>query len=190
MQIKPKSTSYYSDQNARSGTGANVNSLWQDLIGAGIEFDRKWVVLDIGCRTGITLSNLWKQGCKNVWGIDIGELARDHWKKQNYPFIENLICDDIHEVDLTPDFFDLITISHCLEHLYDPQQILSNMIESLKPNGLLHSIVPIEPEKDFDKYNPHLVRFESHQDHIDFYSKLTMVYQRSKNGNSIIICKK
>lgn len=192
MIIKPKPNSYYSDQNARSGTGANANTLWKDLQNAGITFNSSWSVLDIGCRTGITLNNLWKQGCKNVWGIDIGELARGHWQKQNYPFIGNLFWQDVHKVDLTENYFDLITISHTLEHLYDPNQVLIQMKDSLKVGGLIHSIVPIEPEKDFEKYNPHLVRFETPEDHCKFYTDagLELVHSEFRHGNSIVIVKK
>lgn len=192
MQVKTKPDSYYSDQNARSGTGANANTLWKDLQNAQIKFDKNWCVLDIGCRTGVTLHNLWKQGFKNVYGVDIGELAQQHWIKSKYLFIKNLICDDIHELDFIDETFDLITISHALEHLYDPTLVLGKMIASLKVGGMIHSIVPIEPEGDFDKYDPHLVRFESHEDHLKFYtdSGLELVYSDFRHGNSIVIVKK
>lgn len=192
MKIKPKPDSYYQDQNARSGTGNNVNTLWKDLQLAKIKFDKNWCVLDIGCRTGVTLHNLWKQGCKEVYGVDIGELARQHWIESKYPFIDNLFCDDIHGVDLTENFFNLITISHTLEHLYFPNLVLEKMFSSLKIGGLIHSIVPIEPEGDFDKYDPHLVRFDSHEDHLKFYtdSDLIKVFAEKRHGNSIVIVKK
>lgn len=192
MEIKSKPDSYYQDQNARSGTGNNANTLWKDLQLSGIKFNKDWAVLDIGCRTGVTLHNLWKQGCKEVYGVDIGELAQQRWIKSRYPFIKNLICDDIHELDFIDGTFDLITISHALEHLYDPNLVLGKMISSLKDNGMIHSIVPIEPEGDFDKYDPHLVRFDSHEDHLKFYtdSGLVKIFAEKRHGNSIIIVKR
>lgn len=192
MKIKPKPDSYYSDQNARSGTGANVNTLWKDLQLAKVQFDKNWCVLDIGCRTGITLHDLWKRGFKNVYGVDIGELAQQHWIKSKYVFIKNLIRDDVHKLDFVDESFDLITISHALEHLYDPHLVLRKMISSLKHGGMIHSIVPLDPEADFDKYNPHLVRFESHEDHLKFYtdSGLVKVFDELRHGNSIAIVKK
>jgi 2-polyprenyl-3-methyl-5-hydroxy-6-metoxy-1,4-benzoquinol methylase len=191
MEIKKLTETYYEDQNARSGTGANVNTLWQDLKNAGIKIELNWSILDIGCRNAANLNNLWKQGYKNIFGVDIGELAERDWKKMNLPFINNLIKADIHTIEFEDESFDLITISHTLEHLYNPQLVLEVMTNALKPEGFLHSIVPIEPEWDFRKYDPHLVRFESHQDHINFYSNLKLVYQKeTQHNNSIVIVQK
>lgn len=192
MILKPKPADYYEIQNVRSGSNLNSNTLLKDLRLAKISIDPDWIVLDIGCRTGETLNNLYNKGCKNVHGIDIGENAKMTWILRNYPFLNNLIQMDVHRCN-TDLWFDLITISHTLEHLYNPELVLKKMVSWLSPDGYLHSIVPIEPKENFESYDPHLVNFSDHKEHIEFYVKtgLKRVYDRkSDKGDSVVILQK
>lgn len=193
MQIKEVDNNYYDEQNKRSGSNRNSNTLFESLKAANIRVQSGWKTFDIGCRSGFITNELYRRGC-DVCGIDIGESAKKQWIQNKYPFITQLYCGDIHKFNLPKDYFNLITISHALEHLYDPVFVLNKMISSIKPGGLIHSIVPIEPKHDFEKYPPHLVRFENHEDHCNFYlqSGLKKVYDyyNSRERNSTIIVKK
>ena len=192
MIIKPKPENYYEIQNARSSGSLNSNTLIKDLRLAKISIAPDWTVLDIGCRAGTTLNDLYKRGCERVYGIDIGANAENTWIAKKYPFLNNLIQIDVHKCN-TDLKFDLITISHTLEHLYDPELVLEKMVRWLNFGGYLHSIVPIEPVRNFEKYDPHLVNFSDHEEHIQFYAKtqLRKIYDRkTDHGDSVIILQK
>jgi len=197
MEVKNKSENYFEFQNSRSGGDMNSNTLFDDLKKFKIEIGKDWNILDIGCRQGLMLKRLFESGYRNVYGIDIGEHAKNRWVKEKYPFITNMVQCDVHRGIPFDIQFDLITISHTLEHLYDPELVISLIFDSLKEDGLVHSIVPIEPKSNFDNYDPHLVRFDSHQDHIDLFENtgFTKCFDylndlKVDNHNSILICKK
>ena len=48
----------------------------------------------------------------------------------------------VEELQLPEEKFDLITMSHCLEHTYSPGRVLGQVHRWLKPNGRLLVMVP------------------------------------------------
>ena len=55
---------------------------------------------------------------------------------------EKLKLGMIEEVDYPDNFFDFITFSAVLEHLYDPSAVIQKTLKWLKPGGLIHIEVP------------------------------------------------
>lgn len=97
-------------------------------------------VLDIGCSSGILLTELIQQGFnpKNLYGIDISEKAILLSKKQG---LQNTYVMDAQHINL-PDKFDVIIASDCLEHLENDIEALKNWKSLLKANGRCHIFVP------------------------------------------------
>lgn len=190
MYIKVVGQDYIDAQNGRSGCVINSNTLIDDFKGISLKIDKSWNILDIGCRNCQILGRLWKSGYKNIYGVDIGELAEKTW--ENLPYKSNLKRCDIHDGIPFNVKFDLITISHTLEHLYDPFSVRQLIYNSLTESGLLHSIAPIESESDFIKNHSHVVRFVDHEEHMKFWSHIGIrpIYHRFYNTNSAIICRK
>jgi SAM-dependent methyltransferase len=95
-------------------------------------------VLDVGCGTGGNLKTLQDQG----WtpnGIEISDVAAAHAR--------DLVTGDIHTGTLesapfSPQSFDLILMSHSLEHLPSPVNALRRVHRLLKDDGLLVVSVP------------------------------------------------
>jgi SAM-dependent methyltransferase len=95
-------------------------------------------LLEIGCGSGDQLKILQEVGWK-VCGIEIGPAAASHAR-------ENLGLDvktgTLENTELPPASFDTIILSHVLEHLPDPANVLARVHALLKPNGQLYLAVP------------------------------------------------
>ena len=95
-------------------------------------------VLDVGCGAGGNLKALQEQGWQ-VFGIEISDVAAAHAR--------DLLRADIHTGTLEsapfpPKSFDLVLMSHSLEHLPSPADALRRVHSLLKDNGLLVVSVP------------------------------------------------
>ena len=94
--------------------------------------------LDIGCGGGLISEPLAKHGAQ-VTGIDASqkniEIARLHARDSNVDVdYQQGMIDDI---SATHNNFDVILNLEVLEHVPDPDRLLSSCIKLLKPNGLL-----------------------------------------------------
>lgn len=88
-------------------------------------------VLDFGCGDGYIVNGLQELGVE-AWGIDPDMSASGHT-------IQSRIAPSLSVLrEQTPDLkFDLITMFHVVEHIYDPVAVLSDVASFLKPNGSL-----------------------------------------------------
>ena len=95
-------------------------------------------VLDVGCGVGGNLKTLQDQGW-DPYGIEISEVAAAHARE--------LVTGNIHRGTLEsapfpPQSFDLVFMSHSLEHLPSPVDALRRVHRLLKDDGLLAISVP------------------------------------------------
>lgn len=111
------------------------------LVGRDIKiipYQGQGKILDIGCGSGRTLSLLKKRGW-NVYGIEANsqavDIARNKLGLQVY-------LGNISNVDFQNDFFDVVTMTHTLEHMANPKQILRKVNKILKTSGTLIITVP------------------------------------------------
>jgi SAM-dependent methyltransferase len=185
---------YVQQQSSRSGMLLNSNTVIRDVQLANISLADNSFILDIGCRAGaFSVFDFMKHGYQNVYGIDIGFDAETYWK--NFPLLldTKLKRADIHDGIPFEHAWNFITISHTLEHCYDPSKVVSIMYDSLAEHGYIHSIVPMEASYEhFELHKPHMTMFETHEEHQKFYSDrgLNIVYQALNGVNSILIAKK
>ncbi len=106
--------------------------LLKDLVGEDKE------VLDIGCRDG-ALTRFFVQG-NHVLGLDIDQNALNEAKKLG---IETMIADLNGDWGfLGPKKFDVVVAGEVLEHLYNPEKIMSRVAERLNSGGMLIGSVP------------------------------------------------
>lgn len=101
---------------------------------------KKSSVLDIGCSSGILLSQLNRNGFQsdNLYGVDISEKAINNCKKNG---LNNVFVMDAENIDLKKKF-DIIIASDCLEHLKNDTKALENWRNLLSENGKLYIFVP------------------------------------------------
>lgn len=96
-------------------------------------------ILDIGIRDGAFLNYLKQLGYKNLYGVDIYERTIEITKEKG------IDCEvgNAQTLNLNRKF-DVVVMSHVLEHCPDPSEVLKNVYNHLKKEGILFIEVPIE----------------------------------------------
>ena len=94
-------------------------------------------VLDVGCGFGDLLIYLHQRGC-DVLGVDFDPGAAAIGAEHDVPIAVGDLCD----LELEPSSFDVVVMSHSLEHLADPLGALRRVAQLLRPGGTLHVAVP------------------------------------------------
>jgi SAM-dependent methyltransferase len=98
-------------------------------------------VLDIGCGSGLLLTELARLGWE-VWGIEPDKRAATALKDRLGLADERVVVGPAETARLPAGAFDLVTMSHVLEHLHDPRAVLAGVHRWLRPDGLLRVWVP------------------------------------------------
>ncbi|MEI0549021.1 class I SAM-dependent methyltransferase [Brachyspira intermedia] len=133
-------------------------------------------VCEIGTFDGLLLSIFKKYGC-DVYGYELNDNARLYAKNK-------------YNIDLKPNFlesedkYDIIMLSHVIEHFKNPSEILLKIKNMLKPNGYLYIEVPNSPMKDQCSYEM-LMRYLS-TEHIVNFNKDNLIKFIEKSGLNII----
>ncbi len=117
-------------------------------------------VLEVGCYEGYLLHLLGERGARGL-GIEPSEraaaLGRERWGVEIRTGL-------FEEQELAPEGFDLVALSHVLEHLADPRAALERAWTLLAPGGALFIEVPdvlqprVESAVDFFTFD-HLFNF-------------------------------
>ena len=100
--------------------------------------------LELGCGCGANLVELRRRypGCE-TWGVERHPAAAE--RARGRPGIDHLIVGDAldgERVPLEPGSLDLIVLSHVLEHFAEPEQVLAQCRQWLRPRGRLLVALP------------------------------------------------
>ena len=120
--------------------GSTPKRIWLDHI-ARYKFASRYVkgkkVLDIACGTGYGSKILYDAGAIKVVGVDISneaiEFACTKYRIKNLEFKVG----DIHNLDFSENYFDVITCFETIEHIGNQERALIELKRVLKPKGLL-----------------------------------------------------
>jgi 2-polyprenyl-3-methyl-5-hydroxy-6-metoxy-1,4-benzoquinol methylase len=110
------------------------------------QFPEKGSILDVGCGNGVLLEAFAE--LKSNWtlfGVDPNLPTSN--RVANLPNLGELICGNLADVDNT---FDLIVVSHVLEHVPNPSKLINEMTARLKQGGKILIQVPHTPDNAFD----------------------------------------
>lgn len=110
-----------------------------DLIG------RSGRVLDVGCGNGVALEMFAKCGEWSLGGVEIDPASASDARRRGFEIWEGRFED----VAIPENSFDLIRMSHYLEHVTDPLINLRQACRLLKPGGLLYMETPHIESWDF-----------------------------------------
>lgn len=92
-------------------------------------------ILDVGCASGWMLSKISEKYPKaQCTGIDVYKKAIEYGQKL-YKNLR-LISVDAHKLPFKDKFFDLVICTELLEHVENPQKVLSEIKRILVPNGI------------------------------------------------------
>lgn len=140
---------YYESENYISHSNSNkgiINSLYK-LVRNYTLYDKHSIItglkpnkgnlLDYGCGTGNFLSYCKKKGW-TTYGIEPNKTAKNLAEKNNL-----LIYDSLDELKLqVKEKFEIITLWHVLEHLYDPFDTIKQLKRLLNKDGFFLIAVP------------------------------------------------
>lgn len=100
---------------------------------AGISSDK--IVLDLGCGTGVLLTEMEEKYKIHSIGLDI-EISSIKFAK-NSRNISNIICADAYHIPLSDCALDVVLLHFVLLWLQDPTQVFTEVKRCLKPEGWL-----------------------------------------------------
>jgi len=89
-------------------------------------------LLEIGCGKGTFLAKAASDGF-DVYAIELNKLLIENLKK----ITPNIYTEDIHDLDLEDNFFDVIYFRDVIEHIPSIGSFLKKIQQILKPGGLL-----------------------------------------------------
>lgn len=116
-------------------------------------------ILEIGCAYGGFLYQLKELGW-NVKGIELNEDAVKYAINKYKLDVENISIEGFE----TAEKFDVIYLVNVLEHVESPKNVLTKIVQFLKPNGLLIISLP-----DFSGLEVRIFKRYSHCLHLPFH---------------------
>lgn len=137
-----KSEEYISHSSNKKGL---INYLYNKVRGITLKEKVKWLrnetegkaLLDIGSGTGHFLRAANENGFNGI-GLEPDAEARDFAHKNNH--VRSSSQEELYNID--DNTFDVITMWHVLEHVYDLRKDLKRIDEILRSNGKLFIAVP------------------------------------------------
>ena len=111
--------------------------------------NKKSNILEIGCGSGRFLNFLYKNGFRNLWGVEYSKKALEYMKQFKFNTSKKIPL----------KLFDLIIMEASLEHVESPKKMFKEISKVLSSNGVLIVTIPnIESlqSKNTGKYWFHL----------------------------------
>jgi len=124
--------------------------------------------LDIGCATGLLINHMKKNGWKTK-GVDICRPSAEYGIK-NYGL--DIFIGTLEKASFPDDYFDVVHLSHLIEHVSDPKGTLLEIKRVLKKDGYMILTTP-----NADGFQARIARNSWRSaipDHIFLFSKKTM----------------
>lgn len=128
-------------------------------------------VLDIGCSTGYLLS-LFKTNGYKVMGIDPSSKCKEI-ALQEYGI--NVRTGTLDTIQIQNEKYDIIILSHVLEHIVDLSYFILKLKSILSPKGIIYIEVP-------DVQNINLPFGYFSFEHVNYFSKSSLKNLMAKNG--------
>ncbi len=102
-----------------------------------VDLSKKSTFLELGCANGESSRILSKQYRLSGIGVDLN--VPDQVRNESVNFVRQPICEYL---EMSKEFFDIVLLSHTLEHLLDPSFSLKLIRERLNGNGDIVIVVP------------------------------------------------
>lgn len=132
-------------------------------------------ILDIGCSTGNLLNNFKMNGYRNVFGIDPSPRCKEVAKRLYNIKIATTTLGNYHPKRK----FDLILLSHVLEHFIDIEQGFKIIKKISKPKMLLYIEIPAA-HKFREAVGEPFGQFSI--EHVNFFSEISLINLMRSHG--------
>ena len=124
-------------------------------------------ILDIGCGCGELLMYLHHRGY-NVSGVDTSQKCVDGLIEHGVKMFKG----DVFTNNVVPEKFDVIILSHVVEHIYDLERLVQVVPEYLKPGGIVYVEVPNSDLYYQDSHQPPLQEYNT--EHINHFDEMSL----------------
>jgi len=152
------------------------------------------LILDVGCGNGWVAKHFLPEG-KKIVSMDISITNPVKVLKENPGENHAAVVADAYHLPFKKNTFDAIIASEIMEHVYDPQLFITNLMEVLKPGGRLIITTPYNEKIEYflcvhcNKPTPkhaHLHSFNE-KNIIDFIPKEYTDYKIEKFANKYMV---
>lgn len=107
-----------------------------DIIEEGLGDEKRF--LDIGCATGLLLADMKRRGW-DAEGVEICAPAADYGIRER---ALSIFKGPLEEADFQDKTFDIVHLSHVIEHVNDPGAFVRDIFRILKPGGYIICTTP------------------------------------------------
>ena len=136
-------------------------------------------LLDVGCGTGFFLIHCKQQGW-NIAGVEQSAVARKKAEER----INTTVYSSIDDLAATRKTFDVITLWHVFEHLFDVNKSFEQLKLMLNPHGVLVLALPNLCSKDAEIYGNSWAAFDVPR-HISHFSPMSIRLLAEKHGMTL-----
>jgi 2-polyprenyl-3-methyl-5-hydroxy-6-metoxy-1,4-benzoquinol methylase len=133
------------------------------------KYKSKGKVLDVGCGLGGLVSGFVDYKY-DAYGIEINKEARQFIKPE---LRKRIIFNDLKEIGFKKNSFDIITVIHVLEHVYDLKSFLNEIKNNLKKDGILYIRVPNNDFFEYKFFGKYAYNLEVPR-HLSFFTKKSL----------------
>jgi 2-polyprenyl-3-methyl-5-hydroxy-6-metoxy-1,4-benzoquinol methylase len=110
----------------------------QQLSNLCLDYDTPGKLFEVGCGSGDFLERMRSRGW-NVEGVDFDpEAVRNVREKHGL----TISAGTMEHLNLPDETYDVVALSHVIEHIYDPVSLLKECFRVLKPSGKLTMTTP------------------------------------------------
>lgn len=137
-------------------------------------------IIDIGCSNGDLLKKFKEHGCNQLTGIDPSENCVKHLNQLGIQS-HALTLSEIHTHPFEP--YDCVILSHVMEHLVEPNHMMSAIKKLTHKNSLVYIEVP-----DASRYLSHFFKSFHYFDveHINHFDQDSLKNLANQNGFQLI----
>ena len=151
------------------GVGPGIKKRHENIVKTINQFtDKNKPLLEIGVREGFLFDHLKKHGYGNLYGVDISPEGIKMLHQRGYA---GHVADAAVDLKIGDRKFDTLIISHCLEHVPEPNKVVDNMYKALNKGGILYVEVPKQPKEPVPTKWAHYYCFSSPEELMSFFPK-------------------
>lgn len=128
---------------------AYLHPAWKDALDASVFYlpaRQGGHLLEVGCGSGATLQSIATKGWQ-VTGVDLDEAAVKNARSKGLEVHQGSLCAQ----NFMANSFDAIVMSHLIEHVPNPTELLNECYKLLKKDGVLIALTP-NAGSDLHKY--------------------------------------
>lgn len=138
----------------------------------------EWEIVDFGCGIGALVAMLQRSGVKYVIGYDIDPEAVNFGHKR---WSANIAIGTLDDLLKRHGQFNLLILSHIIEHLPDIQQTLLKLFQTVKQGGWVFIEVP-------NCFQEMFTADMDPESHLHFFSRQSLTLLLNHLGASVISC--